>query len=112
MCPLIKRKSIRKESVKARAKRIELNNEWLRLNPSDNKGRWFCYLNISTDCPKVLTAFTLQLEHVRSRARHPGLKWDINNLKPACGACNALKKSLDIEDLVDEFPHLKILLDA
>jgi 5-methylcytosine-specific restriction endonuclease McrA len=99
MCLKKPRKPIRQESVKAQSKRTATSREWYRLNPPDNNGNWICYLQISPRCPRILTRETITLEHVKSKARHPGLKYDVNNLKPACEFCNKLKGSLDLEDL-------------
>lgn len=99
MCPHKKRRPLRKESEKTTAKRTATSREWFRLNPPDPKGLWYCYLRISPQCPYKLTRSTITLEHVKSKARHPELKYDVTNLKPACEYCNKLKGSLDVEEL-------------
>lgn len=100
-------KRIRKESQKSYISRKETEAAWLLANPPDINGEWICYLNISPRCPMRLTAETLVHEHVKSKIRHPELKYDITNIMAACEFCNAIKGSLDLEDLVGEYPHLK-----
>ncbi len=99
MCLKKPRRPLKKESEKTKSKRIAVSREWFKLNPPSPKGTWECYLQISPECPRVLTRSTITLEHVKSRARHPELKYDITNLKPSCAPCNFLKGSLDVEEL-------------
>lgn len=93
------KKRMRREAVKTRAKRLETRDEWLLLNPPDNQGYWYCYLQISDKCPVKLTYETLVLEHVRSKVRRPDLKYNVNNLQPACKYCNGIKLSKDLNEL-------------
>jgi 5-methylcytosine-specific restriction endonuclease McrA len=44
-------------------------------------------------CGKWITY--LEAEHVKSKARHPELRTEANNLKPCCAECNAKKGSKD-----------------
>jgi hypothetical protein len=99
MCLNKPRKALKQESEKTHDLRTLTNREWFKVNPPDEKGVWICYLQISPNCPVKLTRSTIQLEHVKSKARHPELKYEISNLKPACNNCNQLKRSLDVEDL-------------
>lgn len=99
MCLKKPRRPIKKESAKTLSKRTATRREWFKLNPPDDKGVWVCYLQISPECPIKLTRSTITLEHVRSKVRAPELKYDINNLRPACGYCNKLKGSLDLNEL-------------
>lgn len=73
--------------------------QFFLLNPVDENGYWYCYLRISPECPYKLTKQTLQIEHVKSKVRYPHLRYEPTNLRPACGFCNALKDSLDLEEL-------------
>lgn len=70
---------------------------WIRKNPPDEHGYWYCYLQIHPWCPVKLTLETLTLDHVVARTRDPSKRFTQNNLKPACGYCNDMKgsKSLD-----------------
>lgn len=99
MCQRKPRRPIRKEAEKTTARRTATSREWFRLNPPDAKGLWYCYLRIAPNCPHKLTRSTITLEHVKSKVRHPELKYDVTNLKPACSPCNKLKGSLDVEEL-------------
>lgn len=101
------RKAIKHESYKTKGLRFKLRAEWYELNPPDAHGEWTCYLQISPLCPIKVNEQTLNREHVRSKARAPELKYDVTNIRPACSFCNERKRSLDIVDLVAEFPHLR-----
>ena len=99
MCLRKPRHFMRTVSEKTLDRRGQTKREWLRLNPPDERGTWTCYLQISSACPIKLTASTLNLEHVKSKARYPELRYDLNNIKPACSPCNKLKGSRDVEEL-------------
>lgn len=70
---------------------------WIRKNPPDQYGYWYCYLQIHPWCPKRIDIAHLTLDHVVSRTKDHKLKYSMNNLKPACMYCNNMKgsKSLD-----------------
>jgi 5-methylcytosine-specific restriction endonuclease McrA len=79
---------------------------WIRKNPPDENGYWYCYLRIHPWCPGKLTVDKdlvnydvgmLTLDHVVARTRDGTKKFTQSNLKPACGYCNEQKgsKSLD-----------------
>lgn len=99
MCLHKPRRPIANESAATKSKRTAVSRLWYELNPPDAKGLWYCYLRISPECPVVLTRSTITLEHVKSKVRHPELKYEVTNLKAACSPCNKLKGSLDIEEL-------------
>lgn len=105
--PKTSRKPIKQESYKSKIKRLEVKTLWFSLNPPDKNGFWTCYLQINPQCPVLLDTPELVLEHVRSKARYPHLKFEVTNLKSACRFCNKDKGSLDLEDLVEQFPHLQ-----
>lgn len=65
--------------------------KWKRTQPPNHQGYFECYL-----CHKWVTY--LEAEHVKSKARHPDLRTDPNNLKPACSSCNSLKGSNDARE--------------
>lgn len=98
-CPSKPRPQLRQEARKTREKRVAVSHEWFKLNPPDNDGLWHCYLRVSPECPYELTRATIQLEHKKSKARHPELRYDVTNLAPACAPCNKLKGSLDFDEL-------------
>lgn len=110
MCYNKPRTSLKPVSNKTKAKTSELKWLWIEQNPPV-KGLWECYLRIHPDCPKYVTLEMLNIEHVKSRARHPELKYELSNLKAACRPCNKAKRSLDLEDLVADFPHLQSLIE-
>lgn len=106
MCFKKPRRPLRFESDKAYNKRTKTTREWYRLNPPNERGLWPCYLRISVACPTWITESMMQLEHVRSKARHKHLQYVLINLMPACDFCNKLKGSLDIEDLITIYPQM------
>jgi 5-methylcytosine-specific restriction endonuclease McrA len=63
---------------------------WIENHP----GPWECYL---CGCP--LTTADMTLDHVKSRSRHPELRFEMNNLKPCCWACNTAKGSRDLQEI-------------
>ena len=97
-------KRIKPMSDKTRAKSQVRDQAWFEQNPPNERGIWFCYLNISKRCEFKLTRSTIQLEHVSAKVRAPELKYDITNLMPSCAPCNSLKQSLSIKELVS-FGH-------
>lgn len=104
------RKPLKVESDKARTMRIRTYKAWIKANPPDERGYWYCYLQISSLCPVQLKRETLTLEHVKSRSSHPHLKYDIGNIKSSCRFCNRAKGSQSLEQLAKSFPHLQVYL--
>src|SRR3990167_1544243 len=98
-CFLKPRRPLKPISDKTLSKKQECDRAWYAANPPDSKGLWYCYLNITPECPIKLTRSTITLEHVRSKVRALELKYDITNLKPACSPCNKLKGSRDVDEL-------------
>lgn len=70
---------------------IETRNEWLQQHPGTS---WICYL-----CGRLLTIETLTLDHIKSRARHPELRFVLSNLAPCCMSCQQIKGSKDVDEL-------------
>lgn len=79
---------------------------WIRKNPPDENGYWYCYLNIHPWCPRRLTIDTdlvskevglLTIDHIVARTRDYSKRFSQDNLRPACSYCNEMKgsKSLD-----------------
>lgn len=110
-CFLKPRRPIKSISEKTYSKKQQTDRLWYKLNPPDGKGLWYCYLQIAQECPYKLTASTITLEHVRSKARYPQLKFVVTNLRAACGFCNKIKGSKDIEELAKTYPHLQMIAD-
>lgn len=100
------KKPIAVESASANTKRTKTRRAWFRANRPDNTGHWDCYLQIAPDCLRQVNTTTIDLEHVRSKARHPKLKYEPINIKPACQPCNKLKRSWSLEDLAETYPHI------
>lgn len=75
---------------------------WIRKHPPDKDGYWYCYLQIHPWCPKKLTVETITLDHVVSRSRDPKLRFNQDNLKPACIHCNEMKGSRSLDDVKPE----------
>lgn len=75
---------------------------WIRKNPPPIDGKyWLCYLQIHEWCPVKLTAETITLDHVISRSHAPGLRFNAENLKPACKWCNGEKGSRTLEAVLE-----------
>lgn len=80
---------------KVTQKWIDHRKKWIKNNPPP----YTCYLQISSNCPKTLTIDTMTLDHVIPRSGSPELRYDDNNLKPACAPCNTQKGSKRLENL-------------
>ena len=104
------RKPMRRESVKARTKRIETAVTWHKLNPPNEYGLWECYLQIAPNCPIWLTRETLTLEHVEAKVRNISRKYDHTNIRSACEFCNKLKGSWSLAELAETYPRIRELL--
>lgn len=100
-----KAKPIQKIGKKARMW-MDTRKEWIKLNPPQD-GYWECYLRISPMCSKVVTIDDLSLDHVKTRSSHPELRYDLNNIKPACYPCNSMKGSVKLEKLAETYPQLR-----
>ena len=61
---------------------------WKRKQKPNIRGNYVCYI-----CFKEVPY--LMAEHVMSKARHPELRTDHNNLQPVCAECNEAKGSND-----------------
>ena len=71
---------------------------WIKKNPPPVEGKyWICYLQIHPWCPRRIDVAHLTIDHVVSRSRNAKLRFNLDNLKPACIYCNGEKgsKSLD-----------------
>lgn len=93
-------KPIRRVSKKTAKKKSVVDKEWYALNPPDEFGRWLCYLRISPECEIYVNRSTINLEHKKSKVRHPELKYEVTNLGAACQPCNKLKGSKDDTDVL------------
>lgn len=104
-CPRKRRKPI---AVRKRPKQIGkygkqwiiTRETWFRKNPPEYMDAYYkCYLNISDKCPGYMPPERTTLDHIKSRSRHPELRYTMSNLAPSCYPCNRMKGSKDLEDL-------------
>lgn len=79
---------------KVAAEWIRVRRQWVKNNPPDYTGYWYCYL-----CGKAVDKYDLNVDHVIPRSRAPQLRFDLNNLRPSCYICNNKKGSRVYEDL-------------
>lgn len=70
------------------------SRDWRADNPPNHQGYYVCYL-----CGRWIKPDELNVEHTKSKTRHPELRLDKGNLKPACGFCNKEKGSKDYEEI-------------
>lgn len=70
---------------------IRTRRQWFIENPAEF---YVCYI-----CDKSLMPYETTLDHVKSRSRHPELRYVMSNLKPCCWTCNSEKGSKDIEEV-------------
>lgn len=73
------------------------SHEWRDENPPNHEGYYICYL-----CGKWILPEEMNVEHTKSKAHHPGLRFDKGLLRPACGDCNEKKSSLDIDEYLEK----------
>jgi len=75
---------------------------WIRKNPPPIEGQyWECYLQIHEWCPVRIDISKLTLDHVVSRSRDPSLRFNLDNLPPACYYCNLEKGSRSYEQVME-----------
>lgn len=73
---------------------------WIRHNPPPIEGKyWMCYLRIHPWCPGRIDIAHLTLDHVVSRTRDVKLRFNLDNLKPACIYCNNQKGSKSVDQV-------------
>lgn len=89
--PLLKSGTL-KSNGKYAKKWLSTKHQWYKLNPPDHAGYYYCYV-----CGVYLTKAEVELDHVKSRSRHPELRYDLTNIKPICHKDNIGKGSMDIE---------------
>lgn len=71
-------------------------DEWFAAHPAKT---YECYLRIAPSCPRTMTKDETTLDHVKSRGRHPELRYEQSNLRPCCWPCNTMKGSRDLEEV-------------
>jgi 5-methylcytosine-specific restriction endonuclease McrA len=85
--PIAKRTPINKVGKQGK-KTAAAVAKWKRTQNPNHRGNYVCYI-----CSKEIPY--LVAEHVKSKARHPDLRTDPNNLKPTCADCNREKGAKD-----------------
>lgn len=75
---------------------IAFRKKWLRHHLPNHQGYYECYI-----CLKWVLENAVELDHVKSRSRHPELVFDENNIKPICHGCNQRKGSRDLGETYD-----------
>lgn len=69
----------------------------------DNPGNeHYCYYCVYVGIERVLTQQEAQIEHFRSKARHPELRFERSNLIISCAEHNKLKGSKDGPEFLEE----------
>lgn len=94
----IRRKPIKRVGKVAK-KWMETRQEWIKNNPPDDFGYWYCSLKLMPNCLVRMQIDELTLDHAKSRSRHPELRYELSNLQPACLSCNVYKGSLEVDEL-------------
>jgi len=73
---------------------------WIKKHPPAIDGKyWLCYLQIHPWCPVRLDIEHLTLDHVVSRSRDASLRFNQDNLQPACIYCNGEKGSRSLDQV-------------
>ena len=98
------RKAIQRTSIKQQGKYAKqwalTRKTWIKRNPPPIAGRyWECYLRIHPWCPVRIDVRHMTLDHVISRSRAPGLRFNRDNLRPACYYCNNEKGSRSLDQV-------------
>lgn len=76
---------------------------WIKKNPPTIDGKyWVCYLQIHPWCPVRIDLANLTLDHVISRSHAPNLRFNADNLMPACKYCNTEKGSRSLDKVKPE----------
>ena len=83
-----------KKTIRQRGKQSlkweQTRRDCFKINPGD---LYHCYL-----CGKVLQKNEVTLDHMKSRSSRPDLRYEMDNLAPACWQCNSLKGSQSLEN--------------
>lgn len=87
---------------------IDERNMWIKNNPPDEFGYWYCYLRTTALCPVRLDIDQLTLDHVIPRSSHKS-SFQKAELAPACAYCNGDKGSQSLENYLATHKILKPL---
>lgn len=102
--PKRKLKNIKRSPIKKIGKQTKqwlmTRTTWIRKNPPPIEGKyWMCYLRIHPWCPGRIDINHLTLDHVVSRTRGVKLRYNQDNIKPACKHCNGMKGSRNLDEV-------------
>lgn len=73
---------------------LAFRRRYLKNHPSNHEGYYTCYL-----CGKWVKSNEVELDHVKSRSRHPELVFDESNIRFSCHECNFKKGSRDPKEI-------------
>lgn len=104
MMELRRKNGVKATPIKRMGKRaLAWNKErkqWIKDNPPDEYGFWYCYLRTTKLCPIGLNIDQLTIDHENNRNHEGGLF-------PACVYCNGDKGSIALEVYLETHPRLK-----
>lgn len=89
----LKRKTMRRIGKQGQ-KWLMTRAAWFHSHAPDRDGFYTCYI-----CGDKLLPRETTLDHVKSRSRHPELRFEHSNLQPCCWRCNTAKGSRDLDEL-------------
>lgn len=70
--------------------------KWLKENPPDYKGYYYCEIE-GCLLPQIpMTRQEMTLDHIQRRGSHPNLIHTLSNLRPAHSACNMARESTSL----------------
>lgn len=96
----LKRSRIKPGAGKHHKQWLIIRATWIQKNPPPIREQfWTCYLQIHEWCPIQLNINSITLDHVVSRSRDPSLRYNLENLRPACIYCNEKKGSRSLDQV-------------
>lgn len=103
-CRLRPRKELKRTPIKKIGKTtqrwLDTRAQWIADHPPTVEGKyWLCYLRIHPWCPVRIDRDHMTLDHVVSRSHAPGLRFEADNLRPACSYCNTMKGSRSLDSV-------------
>lgn len=103
--PLNRAKRMRKVG-KITKKLTEQRKAYFLDNPSPD-GMYYCYYCLFLGVERPLTIGEVVIEHYKSRARHPELRFDRGNLVLSCEMHNKLKGSKDGDEFLEDLEQIR-----
>lgn len=91
--PILRNRKYMQKLGKKGVRWLKVRAEWLKQNPPNHQGYYECYI-----CGEWLTTKEVQLDHIKSRTRHPELIEEFSNLAPICRRDNSAKGSMSLEE--------------